>query len=243
MGLFKSRGKKRHQNLKLRVAALEAVVRCSLEDYQFVLSDEIGFNGQCGRKEIVRDLLASFPFEAIVETGTWIGNTTGYLAKTTGLPIYTTEMNDLFYAVARKRLSGLGSIHFHLQDSRSFLRDLKSEVIAKNFVFIYLDAHWHEDLPLREEIKLVAETWERYVIMIDDFGVPFDQGYRYDDYGRGKTLHPRAFKPIFRAHRLESFYPRLPSSEETGERSGCVVLAPEGELAQKMERLKTLRRD
>ncbi len=241
MGLFNNREKMRHRKLKLRVAALEAVVRCALDDFKFTLTDEVGFNGQRGRKEIVRELFAAFPFEAIVETGTWIGNTTGYLAKTAGLSIYTTEMNDMFHAVARKRLKDLNSVHFHLKDSRTFLRELKGQPVAKNFVFIYLDAHWHEDLPLRDEIRLVTETWNRYVIMVDDFAVPFDTGYGYDEYTGDKVLHPRVFASVFRQHGLEAFYPTLPSVEETGARSGCVVLAPQGDIARRVADLKLLR--
>ena len=54
-------------------------------------------------------------------------------------------------------------------------------------LFIYLDAHWEEDLPLAEELAVIARATTRCIVMIDDFQVPGD-GYAYDNYGPGKAL-------------------------------------------------------
>ena len=54
--------------------------------------------------------------------------------------------------------------------------------------FVYLDAHWAEELPLAEELCIVASAWTRCVVMVDDFQVPGDSGYAYDDYGPGLAL-------------------------------------------------------
>ena len=35
----------------------------------------------------------------------------------------------------------------------------------------YLDAHWLEHLPLREEVELITANFPRAVIVIDDFEV------------------------------------------------------------------------
>jgi hypothetical protein len=55
-------------------------------------------------------------------------------------------------------------------------------------VFFHLDAHWEGDLPLQEEIEIILGRFPNFLIMIDDFRVPGDSGYGFDDYGRGKML-------------------------------------------------------
>jgi len=76
--------------------------------------------------------------------------------------------------------------------------------------------------------------------MVDDFQVPFDAGYRYDDYGLGRVLNADYIEPIVGAHGLRVFYPSTPSVNETGARRGCVVLAKNGALAQALASLPLL---
>ena len=83
------------QNNKRKFRALESKIdflESALETYfaspVYIDSDEVGFNGQMIRKKIVNELFKNFSFEAIIETGTYTGNTTGYLAKSTSCPIF-----------------------------------------------------------------------------------------------------------------------------------------------------------
>ena len=76
-----------------------------------------------------------------------------------------------------------------LGDSRQFLLlHAERPTVNTDAVFVYLDAHWQEDLPLAEELRIVASVWTRCVVMVDDFQVPGDSGYAYDDYGPGLAL-------------------------------------------------------
>ena len=74
-----------------------------------------------------------------------------------------------------------------LTDSCSELRFLLAKQPLGTLLY-YLDAHWQENLPLQEEIKLILAYGQPAAIMIDDFAVPGDPDYGYDDYGPGKTL-------------------------------------------------------
>jgi len=60
--------------------------------------------------------------------------------------------------------------------------------------------------------------------MIDDFEVPGDPGYGFDDYGPGKALTASYLAPAFREFEPAVAYPSLPSSRESGRKRGCVVL-------------------
>jgi hypothetical protein len=91
-------------------------------------------------------------------------------------------------------------------------------------LFVYLDAHWNDDLPLAEELEIVFGACPNAIVMIDDFQVPFDDGYGYDDYGTGRSLTAELVEPTIAAHSLQVFYPSTPSLQETGARRGCAVI-------------------
>jgi hypothetical protein len=59
--------------------------------------------------------------------------------------------------------------------------------------------------------------------VIDDFEVPGDPGYGFDDYGPGRCLTAAILPEEVMAGR-SALYPSVPSAEETGARRGCVVI-------------------
>jgi len=180
------------------------------------------FNGQCFRQLIFMDLLHSCRFEAIIETGTFRGATTSFMARNSGIPVFTSELNKRFVFAASKRLRGLNNVLLFNEDSRKFLR--RNEINKELRTFFYLDAHWQEDLPLREETEYIFSQFKRFVVMIDDFEVPGDRGYSFDDYGPTKKLSLSDF-PFERDRRVRTYFPNRPSGTESGLKRGCVVLA------------------
>jgi hypothetical protein len=161
----------------------------------------------------------------IIETGTYIGQTTGYMREASNLPIITCEVDRCFHAIARSRLKDLNNITFKLDDSRKVLEELFTESFLYNNCFIYLDAHWYDDLPLKEEIALIGNNLKaNSTIMIDDFKVPLDDGYKYDCYGKNKSLALECFSSDFLKFDFIPYFPVATSNEETGAKNGCVVL-------------------
>lgn len=72
--------------LEAEVRRLNLAVDALLVDREYQPSDDVGFNGQRARKKMFSELVAALHPDAIVETGTWTGNTTGYIAEgSTGL--------------------------------------------------------------------------------------------------------------------------------------------------------------
>ena len=78
---------------------------------------------------------------------------------------------------------------------------------------------------LFHSLEIIFSGFPNAVVMVDDFHVPFDSGYGYDDYGAGRSLTAAYIEPIVAAHGLRAFYPSTPSAHETGARRGCVILA------------------
>jgi hypothetical protein len=203
------------------------------------------FNGQCARQKLFRELIAKIAPAAIIETGTYRGTTTEFMAET-GIPFYSVEGLPRNYGFSRARLWRKGNVHLYLGDSRAVLRYLfagRLRSVCERPVFAYLDAHWDEDLPLEEELEIIYDNCSAAVVMIDDFKVPNDSGYQYDDYGPGKSLSPAYIDHVLSKYCLEAYYPSTPSSKETGARRGCVVLGRRQIHGDSLSALPLLRRD
>jgi predicted O-methyltransferase YrrM len=201
------------------------------------------FNGQANRLRIFNAIIARVRPTAIIETGTYLGTTTEFMAGT-GLPIYTIEGHPRHYGFARARLWRKPNVQLYEGDSRYELRKLFDgplKYLTGESFFFYLDAHWSEDLPLADEIDIIFARSSKAVVMIDDFEVPGDPGFGYDDYGSEKALNAKYVASLAETHDLEIFYPSAPSWEETGSRRGCAVLCKSGSFGGMLASIPLLR--
>jgi hypothetical protein len=204
------------------------------------------FNGQLSRQALFQEIIAKTQPHAIVETGTYFGTTTDLLAAT-GIPVYTIEADPYNFGFARARFWCRRNVRLLLGDSRETLRKLFagpfSSGVWGSVLFFYLDAHWNDDLPLAEELDIVFSRCPSAIVMIDDFQVPFDAGYGYDNYGSEKALVAGYIAPAVSAHGLQTFYPSTYSGHESGARRGCVVVAKHRALVATLSSLSLLRCD
>jgi hypothetical protein len=215
------------------------------------------FNGQTARQALFVDIIAKTQPHAIVETGTFLGATTELMSET-GLPVFTIEAHPRNYGFASARFWRKRNVTLLHGDSRTGLRRLFDGALCPLSglaVFFYLDAHWNDDLPLAEEIDIIFSRCPLAVVMIDDFEVPSDAGYGYDDYGPGKALVSDYIRPAISAHQLQVFYPSTPSVADYPStpmaaaglaapgrlRRGCAVLAKEAYHGPVLASLSLLR--
>lgn len=201
------------------------------------------FNGQVYRQTLFRTLVERLKPVAIIETGTYLGTTTAFMAEA-GVPIFTIETDPYSYGFAQGRLRQCPNVSLRLGDSRAELSALFSgshRSIRTQTLFAYLDAHWNADLPLVEELEIVFAQCSGAIVMVDDFQVPFDAGYGYDDYGTDKALTLDYIAPTVAKHKLKVFYPSTPSSKEGGARRGCIVLAKAAVLSGVLSSISLLR--
>jgi hypothetical protein len=184
--------------------------------------------------------MQSFAFKAIVETGTFRRTTTMMFAEQ-GLPIYTVEASPRFHAYARLRLRKVNEqVHLYQADSRAFLEQLaRDPSVPHSDVFFYLDAHWEQDLPLREEVEMIFSNWECAVIMVDDFEVP-GTSYTFDDYGADQVLNLGYLAPLTHMN-VQAYFPMAPAEEETGARRGSVVLCNDPQVGRVLAASESLR--
>lgn len=206
------------------------------------LGTEFGgpFNGQAFRQEIFNDLTKKLKFEGIVETGTFRGITTAYMAEHSTAKIFSVESEPRFFHYAKLNLRRYKNVTVKNADSRAFLEGLITDAsVPKRRVFFYLDAHWNEDLPLYEEVKLIDKNWNEVVIMIDDFEVPDDSDYKFDDYGNGKKLCLDYLGAELLAN-WTVYFPKGRGADDTGIKRGCVVLASKS-LRSEVDGITSLR--
>jgi len=196
-------------------------------------------NNQQRRIEMVRSLFDRLTFAGVVETGTYRGSTTEFLAGLTSAPVVTVEVQPRYFWYARWRLGKLRNVRVMLSDSVAALRALGEGGRVAQPVFFYLDAHWEEHLPLGEEVEIIQRYWQDFVILVDDFQVPDDPGYAFDDYGPDARLTIEYLAPALHEN-VARFWPAAPSSQETSTRKGCLILAS-ASMAEAVRSLDTVR--
>ena len=145
------------------------------------------FNGQVKRTEFITIALRQIPFSKIIETGTYLGNSTIALSCLTNAEVHTIEVNKKYFEFSSMRINRDYSdreIHLHLGDSKIILNSLVSKLnVETEILFLYLDAHWDTNLPLFSEVETLNDWGGKFLAVIDDFRIPDDVGYGYDSYG------------------------------------------------------------
>ncbi len=229
-----------YRDLINQVNDMETSIRVLVDSPKYIKNDSTGFNGVKSRKLVFSEMLEYYKFVNIIETGSYLGDTTGYLAQTTKQKVYSCEKNERLYSLAKLRLSEIKNIHLYNMDSREFLKHLcKQKNIIDSECFIYLDAHWGKDVPLREEIEIIASNFNKFIIMIDDFKVPFDSGYVHDNYGTLKYIN---MKNLNMEHKLVPYFPTARSSDEKTSPTGFVILAKDNNFGNILKKTNLLQR-
>jgi hypothetical protein len=198
-------------------------------------------NGQSARIALTKEIIERCKIVRVVETGTYLGVTTEYFASL-GLHVVTAEINPQYAASSRERLKALKNVELYESDSIQVLRKLIRESDNRSQpTLFYLDAHWQQHLPLREEAELAVANFSKAVLMIDDFNVPDDPGYGFDDYGPGKRLD-LSYLRAANLPNLVLYFPSTPSYRETGYRRGCVVATANPEIAAILDGIALIHR-
>jgi hypothetical protein len=129
------------------------------------------FAGDSVEKQGVDRIINILNIERIVETGTYIGKTSFYLAqKYPKLPVYSCEINPDFCSVARKNTQSCGNLIIENVSSNVFIARLTQS--DNKSTFFFLDAHWGDYLPLLDELKSILNDKVLSFIIIDEFKVP-----------------------------------------------------------------------
>jgi predicted O-methyltransferase YrrM len=225
------------------VKLAEAYPRSTLIARRFraALSGKIYFfNGQKNRARVFHALNTEVQFENYIETGTFLGMTTDFLARTArerGAHVYSCEIDDRHFGIASRTVGMLQNVQLYHGNSADFLRSL-SATLSRTLNFAYLDAHWNEYLPLRDELSILKE-WPDTVVMIDDFKVPSDERFGWDKYDDEREICLRHVDGSFGDNAV--YFPNYPATDEgTVAARGYCVIAMSEPLRQALDRIPLL---
>jgi hypothetical protein len=166
--------------------------------------------------------------DRFIETGMHKAKTTLWACSCFDVVI-TCETDPELYAAHWAEVAGAGGTPL-LMDSRRMLSGIYAHgaSIYDGNDLVYLDAHCGLDLPLLEELEILLRkdpAERRICIVIDDFKVEGDPGYRYDIHN-GHALCLDYIAPILASTncKVHIYWPAVPSEQEQEPRTGCVVL-------------------
>lgn len=109
-------------------------------------------------------LLKQYNCDAFIETGTNLGDTIDYMSKLyPELEIISCEVDQLYHALATERLKDRKHLTIHHESSERVIKKTNNY----NMPLYYLDAHWGDYWPLRDEILNI----ERGIVCVSDFYV------------------------------------------------------------------------
>jgi len=121
---------------------------------------------------------------SIVETGTFMGYSTSLMAeKFPNIPIHTCEINKRHYLIAKRNLKKYSNVTVYYGESPKIMKNLIKENKLGDRPFFFLDAHWLDNWPLEDEMRLITSLLKKAVIIIDDFKIPNRPEFVYDKYG------------------------------------------------------------
>ena len=119
-------------------------------------------------REIAR-LVRKYGIQSAVETGTHQGVTSRALAGMVE-DVYTVEIHDGLFADAQLRLADVPSVKQFHGASPDVLPGLLPDI--RKPALYYLDAHWHGNFPLPQELEIIAACDSSPVIVMHDMSVP-----------------------------------------------------------------------
>ena len=128
-------------------------------------------NGQTARLEAVRQVIYRCGIQSIIETGTFRGTTTEWLAGF-GVSVVTIESHAPTFEFAVRRLRRFKNVCVRMGSSSDILPKYLPSIGRATATMIYLDAPWEGHLPLAEELAAICRCLDRFVIVVDEFEVP-----------------------------------------------------------------------
>ena len=138
-------------------------------------------------KRLVEALIKSANVKNFVETGTYKGHTTRDVALNFPyMTIQTVELNYSTFQNNRESFKEFPNIKSYNDNSVDFLKVVD---IGDGPTLYYLDAHWGESHPLREELAIIRDRSRgNEIIVIDDFQVP-NRPFGYDATHTGQVYN------------------------------------------------------
>lgn len=179
------------------------------------------FNGQVSRHKQIQQISNVVKPDVAIETGTFLGTSTPYLSTMVSGDTYTIEFVAKYAKKARMRFeSEFQNLRITLIEGNSVkeIQSLLKNIPSTSTILAYLDAHWEKDLPTAQELNELLQWGNNWVAVIDDFKVPGDDSYGFDQYGElvvDQSLIPQGVRLMV---------PNQSAKSESGARKGTAYV-------------------
>ncbi len=169
-------------------------------------------------------LVKQFGIKTILETGTYYGDTTVALANF-NIPVYTIEINHIYFNEALKKLRYFRNVFQYLGNSSVVMKEIIIKAEIEKPILFFLDAHWYDYNPLLDELETISQLkLNNSVIAIHDFKVP-DKDFGYDKFN-GKDYDWKYIKNsvirIYGENKYEYYY----NEQAEGSCRGIIYIIP-----------------
>lgn len=144
------------------------------------------FNSDTFIKGEIEQLVKKFNVKAIVETGTYKGDTTLEFSKLVK-QVFTIEISEPYYSEALTKFVKSKNIVSIKGTSPMEMEKIISGLYGKLLrpTLFYLDAHWYKYNPLLDELKVLSKLkMSDCLIAIHDFKVP-GTDFGFDNFSDG----------------------------------------------------------
>ena len=157
--------------------------------------------------------------DCFVETGSFMGKTIYFVGKNfPKLACYSCELEPEYYRISNAEVKDLPNVKLECVPSPNAVynihKNFDSEIYEKKCLF-WLDAHWKTD-PLYAELLYITKNYKHFIIFIDDFTVPGDDGFWSDGYDIAKIK-----RFIYKKETLKYYMPNYSSSDEACKDNAC----------------------
>tara|TARA_B100000035_G_C21036462_1_gene571242 strand:- start:4735 stop:5412 length:678 start_codon:yes stop_codon:yes gene_type:complete len=189
------------------------------KEYQIYLSPKYNdnkpkepFHNDKKQMEIILNILNDEKLESFIETGSYMGKTVYFVGKNfPNLKCYSCEIDRNSYSIAYEQIKDLNNVNLQLVPSPDAVYNINKKFdnnIYEKKTLFWLDAHWHTD-PLYHELLYITKNFKNFIIIVDDFEIPYDDGFWTDGYNIKKI------KPfIVKKDKLKYYMPSYSSKDE-----------------------------
>lgn len=194
-----------------------------MEEKVLMAFQQGAFNQDTFIQSEFKKLQKEFGLKVAIETGTCYGYTSQFLA-TIYKEVRTVEISQEFLTVAQaNRLGSLDNVKCNLGSSSDLMPKLLEG--CGDDTMIFLDAHWENHCPLKDELGAIADTGIEPVIAIHDFQVPNHPELGYDSIGQ-QPFNFDWLKEQFDGIYGDDNYNYYYNSESTEVKRGIIYITP-----------------
>lgn len=167
---------------------------------------------------LVKDLMSIFDIDTFIETGTYKGDSLNRVISwfpDKSIKFYSIDINHDFQKEAKEKINDQRVTFINDSSDQFLMKSMSSGIFNdQQCNLFFLDAHWNDYCPLRDEISQILKL-KKTIIVIDDFSIPFNLKARFDAQLNG-SLCWNYIKHLFKGINYRLYYPKKLSENNTG---------------------------